>query len=145
MHLEVSPLALPQKLQDFLEFAQEVARRERITSWKLVLWGPPCEAECDDAGKTIYMGTCGTLNLMKQLFLHEVAHALIKPKNQKDRDDSFWHREKWRRNFERLMKKHLPDVKRPDPYIAETAKTRPRRKCRPARRGSAGVWRWRQK
>ena len=120
MKLDVSVLALSARLQKFVEFANAVARRERLTSWTLVLWGGPCEAECDDGRKTIYMGTCPTLGQMKQLFLHEVAHALMRPKGRKDPiwQESFWHGPRWGRNFDRLMKKHLPGVK-PNPAIAE--------------------------
>ena len=120
MRLEVAPWALSKKLQDFVEFANEVARKERLTSWKLVLWGPPCEAECHGADKTIYMGTCGSLNQMQQLFLHEVAHALSGVTDRKDPrwEDDFWHRAEWRRCFKRLMDKHLPG-RRWNPYIAE--------------------------
>jgi len=72
-----------------------------IKGWS-INWmdGCPSEGECDVIQKVIRIGTNGTLDQSRKLILHEIAHVIMW-------NDSWWHKEQWKKTYNSLEKKYL--------------------------------------
>ena len=88
-------------------FVRNVLDNEGLTHWNIHIWSCRGEGIC---GETICFGLCTTARQTKALFLHEVAHAILNPKQSgyaKDwHKDSYWHKVAWQKEFKRLCKKY---------------------------------------
>lgn len=102
MKIETSPEIRDKVSPSLLEFIKIVLDKEQLNSWDVHIWACRCEGECDNT--TIMFGLCETEMKTKLLFLHESAHAL---RNSIDWDDSYWHRDGWAKEFDRLCREHL--------------------------------------
>jgi len=106
--IEVSDgIEVPTELSDFVNI---VRAKEHLSHWPVHVWSCVGEGLCDWA---IRFGLCKTIMRTKLLFLHEVAHAMLNPKQSSHAEDwhsdSYYHGDAWLKNFGRLCYTYLQD------------------------------------
>jgi len=104
MELKISPEIKDEVPDSLLVFIKRVIEKERLDGWAVHIWACRREGICTDT--TILFGPCETERKTRVLFLHEVAHALI---SDGDFEDSYWHREGWGKEFDRLCEEYLEE------------------------------------
>ena len=106
--IKVSPEIKDEVSPQLIKFVESVIKEEQLSSWNVHIWSCRGEGICSDV---ICFGLCEYEEKTKLLFLHEVAHALLNPKRShymKDwHEDSYWHKDGWSKEFDRLCNKYL--------------------------------------
>jgi len=95
--------------KDFLDFVQFVSDGEKLHDWELIIWSLKGEAECITDMRLLYIPFVDDIEKMEVWFLHEVAHATFEIGGG-SRDDSIWHRELWKVEFDRLLGSYMPNI-----------------------------------
>ena len=84
-------------------FVKEVLLKENMAHIPVEIWGDDGEGLFDDSIGLMF-ALCSTIEKTKALFLYELAHAII---DKTDHEASYWHRQRWYDEYDRLCREHL--------------------------------------
>ena len=85
---------------EFLNFVELVSESEGFGEWKLIIWHIEDENECHNDLKWIYLWNYSELEVLKAVFLHEIAHGIT----------NSGHDEGWKMCLDYLLNEYMPDI-----------------------------------